>query len=148
MVVLKKVTLVDCSSHTAGSLEYWPRTQEELAVSNWGQINGAFSEPVNRNDDLADYAPTQFLAEAFRSAGFEGVMYNSQLGEGKNVALFDIDAAAVASRRLYRTAKIVVQCGPLDDDVQYEVQYKGVPGVFEPRPEPEWSGITDNDVPF
>jgi hypothetical protein len=52
-------------------------------------------------DDLADYAPTQVLAEAFRLNGFDGVMYGSLLGTGKTLALFDMDAVEVSERSLH-----------------------------------------------
>ena len=37
--------------------------------------------------------PTQILAEAFRNNGYAGVIYKSLLGQGKNIAFFNIDAA-------------------------------------------------------
>jgi hypothetical protein len=81
-------------------------TQEQLESNNWHVINNAFSEPVSRTDDVADYAPTQFLAEAFRMAGYDGIIYTSQMGDGKNVALFDVNVAEVASRQLRQVKKL------------------------------------------
>ena len=69
-------------------------------------INEAFSEPMSRADDVADYAPTQFLAEAFRNEGYDGIVYESRMGNGKNVALFDVDIAEVASRQLQHVEKL------------------------------------------
>ena len=65
----------------------------------WSDINRAFAIPVDRNDDVADYAPTQVISEAFGSQ-CDGVMFTTKLGDGQNVALFDLDAAEVASRQL------------------------------------------------
>jgi RES domain len=144
LVMMKDVTLVNCSLPDQARDE---GHQEFLADQNWSAINGAFSEPVDRNDDLADYAPTQVLAEAFRNFGFEGIIYNSRLADGKNIALFDIDIAAVASRRLYCARNIQIEYGNLNDEILYEDQYKDLPGVFEPRPDPP-PGIGDDDVPF
>ena len=60
----------------------------------WIEIDNAFSRPVTQSDDLAHYVPTQILAELFRNAGYEAVIYKSQFGEkGFNIALFDIDSA-------------------------------------------------------
>ena len=57
----------------------------------WSAINEAFSRPVTRSDDVAEYAPTQLLAEAFRTRlGRDGRLYGSNLGKGKNIALFDL----------------------------------------------------------
>ncbi|MBD9455904.1 RES family NAD+ phosphorylase [Rhizobium sp. RHZ02] len=52
----------------------------------------AFSTPADRSDDAAEYAPTQILAELFRSLGYDGVAYKSAFGEeGDNIAIFNID---------------------------------------------------------
>jgi len=96
--VLRDLTVVDCS---ADSLQGWfygkdygkeppPGRREEQV---WGDINRAFSEPVARADDVADYAATQVLAEALRFGGFDGIVYGSKLGPGNNVAIFDRVAA-------------------------------------------------------
>ncbi|MEX6396516.1 RES family NAD+ phosphorylase [Providencia hangzhouensis] len=59
--------------------------QKEKAV--WTDIDNAFSTPVTRSDDKANYAPTQILAELFRSAGYDAIAYKSHFGdEGYNIA--------------------------------------------------------------
>jgi hypothetical protein len=92
--VLRDLTVVDCSADSAQYLffggEPLPGRREEQV---WGDINRAFSEPVARADDVADYAATQVLAEAFRFGGFDGIVYGSKLGQGRNVAIFDLVAA-------------------------------------------------------
>jgi hypothetical protein len=52
---------------------------KERAV--WTSIDNAFSRPVTRGDDAADYAPTQILAELFWKAGYEAIIYRSQFGK-------------------------------------------------------------------
>jgi hypothetical protein len=76
-------------------------TAEEKEVMVWDRMNKSFAYPVTPCDDLAEYAPTQILAEHFRSEGFDGLMYQSSLGVGKNVALFDLDAAGQVHCKLY-----------------------------------------------
>jgi RES domain-containing protein len=105
LVLLKQTTVVDCSLPASFELLDKP-TQEQLESNNWHVINNAFSEPVSRTDDVADYAPTQFLAEAFRTVGYDGIIYTSQMGSGKNIALFDVNVAEVASRQLRVVKKI------------------------------------------
>ncbi len=114
-VMLKDLSVVDCSADSAKA--DWRFERKESADGEWvlkdpnpdewenivwGDINRAFSQPVTRNDDVAEYAPTQVLAEAFRSAGYDGIVYGSKLGTGKTVAVFDLDAAEVANCHLYR----------------------------------------------
>jgi hypothetical protein len=60
----------------------------------WGDIARAFGEPVTRDDDVADYATTQVIAEVFRAERFDGLVCRSSVGTDRfNVALFDLDAA-------------------------------------------------------
>ena len=46
------------------------------------------------------------LAEAFPSAGYDGVAYGSRLGTGKTVAIFDLNAAELANCHLYRVEAV------------------------------------------
>jgi len=74
-------------------------------------MNRAFSSPVGRAEDRADYAPTQVLAEVFKGLGFDGIIYRSAFGtDGYNLALFDLDSADPVGRWVYRV-----------DDVAYKV---------------------------
>jgi len=72
-------------------------TVEEKEEAVWIDIDNAFSKPVTKSDDSADYAPTQILSELFRGAGYDAIIYKSQFGEkGFNVALFNVaDADAI-----------------------------------------------------
>jgi RES domain-containing protein len=95
--VLRNLNVVDCTLDlklvvTATILGEKPNPADVEAHA-WKAINNALSKPVTRNDDVAEYAPTQVLAEAFRGAGYEGIVYGSRLGKGKTVALFDLNAA-------------------------------------------------------
>jgi len=108
VILLSDTRLIDCSIPTTFQVGD-DLTQQEREKNNWHVINRAFSEPVGRNDDVADYAPTQFLGEAFRNAGYGGIIYASKLGAGKNVALFDIEVADIASTRLCWVKDVVVR---------------------------------------
>ncbi|WP_222949781.1 RES family NAD+ phosphorylase [Providencia rettgeri] len=79
--------------------------QKEKAV--WTDIDNAFSTPVTRSDDKANYAPTQILAELFRSAGYDAIAYKSHFGdEGYNIAIFDLDSVDVVSCAPYQVKTI------------------------------------------
>lgn len=85
--------------HVLGGRE--PTAQEkEKAV--WIEIDNAFSTPVTQSDDRADYAPTQILAELFRSVGYDAIAYKSHFGDddkqlGYNIAIFDPSAIEIVS---------------------------------------------------
>ena len=76
-------------------------------TSVWTNIDNAFSRPVNRSDDPADYVPTQILAELFRAEGYDAIIYRRQLGEqGHNVVIFDLADADAQDGRPYEVTKI------------------------------------------
>jgi hypothetical protein len=99
-VVLRDLRVVDCSSNMDSPVG------DNAQQRAWWYINEAFSEPVTRSDDVADYAPTQVLAEAFRSVGCDGIIYGSKLGGGRTVAVFDLAAAEPVACQLYRVEAV------------------------------------------
>jgi hypothetical protein len=101
---LREQRVVDCTDVSNNSRIYLfeepPPSQWEEAV--WNDIAKAFREPVTRNDDVAEYTPTQILAEAFKNHGFDGVAYRSAFGTDRyNVALFDISSAEIIKCSLH-----------------------------------------------
>jgi hypothetical protein len=105
-MVCRDLTVVDCSAKSPNWVCFGEPAPEEREEIVWGHINRAFAEPVTRSDDVADYAPTQVLAEAFRSRGFDGVMYGSRLGVGKTIAIFDLAVADLINCHLYQTKSV------------------------------------------
>jgi RES domain len=108
-------------------------TDDEMVSLVWEEINDAFSEPVTDSDNIADYAPTQIVAELFRRAGYDGIRYKSKCVEfeslqprgsaerseesqraqhtdGSNIALFDLASAQFKSSKLYRFAVTELGC--------------------------------------
>lgn len=81
----------------------------------WTDIDNAFSRPVSRAEDLLDYVPTQILAEAFRDAGYEAIVYRSNFGDpGYNIVLFDIADAEILNCSPFTVKALTVtfeQCG-------------------------------------
>ncbi len=72
----------------------------------WREINNAFSKPVTRNDDVAEYARTQVIAEAFGLAGYDGIRYGSKLGKGKSIAVFEWKADQLAKRSVFTVESV------------------------------------------
>jgi hypothetical protein len=104
-VMLKDLRVVDCSAASRELSPPEPDREPEPDMREawvWSGINRAFSKPATRTDDVAEYAPTQVLAEAFRSAGYDAIIYGSKLGIGRTVAVFDLAAAELVECRLYR----------------------------------------------
>ena len=54
------------------------------------KLNDELSRPVHPADSGLEYLPTQYLAEAIRDAGFDGILYRSSLNaDGRNLVVFD-----------------------------------------------------------
>jgi hypothetical protein len=80
--------------------------REKGAELTWNMVGGAFAIPHHPGDNLR-YLPTQYLAEAFKAAGFDGIRYDSALSaSGQNVALFDCAAASVEGVRQIKVTGI------------------------------------------
>jgi hypothetical protein len=101
---LRDLRLVDCSrceidplSKSASDLDMLfkpkPPAPEEVLEIVWRWIDLSFSEPVDRDDSVAGYAPTQVIAELFKTNEFDGIKYRSLFNGGNNLALFDLDSA-------------------------------------------------------
>ena len=83
----------------------------------WIDIDNAFSVPVTSSDDRADYAPTQILAELFRSVGYDAIRYRSQFGskgdrKGFNIAIFDPNKVEISGCAPWRVKSIKVEAEP------------------------------------
>jgi RES domain len=109
----KDITLVDFSvAHDDKPVFYFeepPAEKKETAV--WAHVDHAFSEPVDPDPGCATYVSTQIISEFFRNKGFDGVVYKSRLGDGFNIALFDIAVANVVSCSLFTTKGLTYSFG-------------------------------------
>ncbi|HLA26873.1 MAG TPA: RES family NAD+ phosphorylase [Syntrophales bacterium] len=80
----------------------------------WGNINKAFTKPIQRSDQIADYIPTQVIAEFFKSKNFDGLKYRSALGKGYNIALFDPSSTEQADCSLFDVKSISLSFKAID----------------------------------
>lgn len=114
-LISRDLTLVDCSASEAGFSFYFAEPEPaKRTVTVWNHIDRAFSHPIQRTENSADYAPTQILAELFKEQGFDGILFKSSLGDGHNVVLFDLDVATLRVGIPYKVDRIRVdfsECG-------------------------------------
>lgn len=86
-----------------------PPTPKEAIKTMWRWIDKAFSEPVGHDDKIADYVPTQIIAELLKTNGFDGIQYKSLFNNGKNLALYDINSARqINDRKVIQVTSINV----------------------------------------
>lgn len=119
----RELTVIDCARRQneqplffdikKGFYEPGP-TERTQAV--WANIDRAFAEPTTRTDDIADYAPTQILAELFKRSGADGVVYKSNFGDdGFNISLFDPSAADLVNCGLFEVEAVRMTFKQTDD---------------------------------
>jgi len=104
--IIKNLSVINCYSDTKLKISHGEPPPKERTEMVWAYIDRAFSEPVTPEDDIADYVPTQIIAELFKQNDFDGIAYGSSLGEGHNLALFDIDKADIANVQIYELKQI------------------------------------------
>lgn len=118
--IIENLKIIDCSLNSSLTPLYfdvneglYEPNEEEREQSVWAHIDKAFSQPVTQNENQAHYAPTQIIAELFKSNGYDGVKYKSMLGSGYNVALFNIKSAELLQCFLCEVKNVSFEFGPI-----------------------------------
>lgn len=108
--ILRELRIVNCTTTGKGFIYFKEPPAKEREEAVWAGIDRAFAKPVTQSDDVADYAPTQAIAELFKINGCDGIAYRSSLGKGHNIALFDVKAAEIINCFLFKVRSIKLDC--------------------------------------
>lgn len=83
------------------------------------------SRPVMPHEQDVLYKPTQLLALMIQRAGYDGCIYPSAMGSGKNFVLFDTNAADIVNVEYVRVSRAAFYSSPLSkyDSVYDESPY-------------------------
>ena len=124
---LRDLRLVDCTRDADKQWLYFEEPGADArALAVWTHIAKAFREPVTREDDRADYAPTQIIAETFRAEGFDGVAYRSGFGtDCFNVALFDLNATELEMCSIYEIRDVKLAFKMADNPYYVQLDENG-----------------------
>jgi RES domain-containing protein len=111
---INELKVVDCTGKHGNLVGLFEPADGKIDEAVWATIDRAFSEPIVRREDRADYAVTQILGELFKLNNYDGVAYRSQFGEdGFNIALFDLDSAQLEECHVFTTETAQYKfCGP------------------------------------
>lgn len=80
--------------------------EKERTEAVWTDMDNAFSIPTSNTNFNSDYVPTQIIAELIKSLGYDGIAYKSSLADGHNITLFDLDAATISERNIYKVKQV------------------------------------------
>jgi len=101
---------------------------EKRIEAVWSHIARAFREPVTRDDDRAEYAATQVIAETFRAENFDGLAYRSAFGvDGFNIALFDLSAAELVMCSLHEIRDVELKYAETANPYYVQQRADGTP---------------------
>jgi len=130
--IQEDVRLVDCQRDSEDPLKRICLSGEKLSPEEvdmyvWSDISEAFARPVTRDEAESGYVPTQILAEAFKTEGFDGVVYKSRLAKGLNIVLFNIEAAKPLRYFLYALASVNYTFAADDPQFTIHTQKDGAP---------------------
>lgn len=73
------------------------------------------SRPVMPHEQDVLYKPTQLLALMIQQAGYDGCIYSSAMGSGKNFVLFDTNAADILNIEYVRVSRAAFYSSPLSE---------------------------------
>jgi hypothetical protein len=105
--IVRDLKVIDCSKHYNASKTVLMLDTAPAKDGIWFAIDNAFATPVSKDDETKGYIPTQVIAELFKSAGYDGVMYKSLLSEdGYNLALFNLNDAEVTKATVVRATSL------------------------------------------
>jgi len=105
----REIKIIMCHPENENPIERIENQAPSLNQINqyvWNDISRAFARPVGKDDQQSTYIPTQILAEVFKAAGLDGLVYHSGLDRGGNIVLFDTKAAKFRRSYLYRLKKV------------------------------------------
>jgi len=83
------------------------------------RLGRELSKPVNPDKISIEYIPTQYVTEIIRNLKYDGMIYPSALGKGKNIVLFDESVVKCEEVDLYQVKSVDYSSSefdPLEDD--------------------------------
>lgn len=98
------VMVINFSSfHERSILDYLDEDVESSLnrLSFFLYLGEELSTPTSLEDSYLDYLPTQYLAEVIKNQGYQGIIYDSSLGNAQNIVLFNQDCVEVESTELH-----------------------------------------------
>jgi hypothetical protein len=70
------------------------------------KLGHELTRPVLQSAAAFDYIPSQYLCEFVKSKGWDGVMYRSSVGNGVNIALFDVNRGRAISTSMSKVTGV------------------------------------------
>jgi hypothetical protein len=72
----------------------------------FNNLSSEMSKPISPSDSYLEYIPTQYVTEFIKYQGYDGIIFDSSLGLGQNVVLFNQENVEVSSSELVKISQI------------------------------------------
>lgn len=129
--VARELRVVDCASgHDIDPIRFVFDEAPSLE-SVWTLLSHQMATPLYDLGATEQYASAQIIAEHFRRAGYDGVEFKTSLGPGRNVALFDADAACAVSGDVVRVKGMDIEVELLPPPVARSWRRQAPPGAAD-----------------
>jgi hypothetical protein len=108
--LVRPVTCIDLRNPDIGSpFQHGDKLHDVLSVIGFlRHLGHELSVPIGNQRRDHEYLPTQYLCEMIKNLGYDGVAYNSGLGKGYNIALFDPSVASCVEVKLVQVKSIII----------------------------------------
>ncbi|MEH6513729.1 MAG: RES domain-containing protein, partial [Maribacter arcticus] len=73
------------------------------------KLGRELTNPVHPTLASIDYIPSQYLCEFIKKCGYNGVLYNSSVSKGMNLALFSPSNAKAIQMQSFNITKVAVE---------------------------------------
>ncbi|SFD02164.1 RES domain-containing protein [Bacillus sp. OV322] len=107
----QSVNTINFSFHSENSLfDYLESENVENALNRlqfFNSLSYEMSQPISPSDSYIEYIPTQYLTEFIKNEGYDGIIFDSSLGAGQNVVLFNQDNVEVNASEIVKIGQII-----------------------------------------
>jgi hypothetical protein len=107
--IFETLTLIDLRNPKSTASPFMDNADDRLIVRNnipfMAYLGNELARPVLPNFAAIEYIPSQYLCEFIKQLGYDGVIYNSSVGDGFNLALFDEKNSIAKSVSQYEILK-------------------------------------------
>ena len=103
-ITINKIQLVDLTTDFVIDDPFEYNDMLESLVLNQRllrRLGKELSRPINPHKAGIEYVPTQYVTEIIRNLEYDGMIYPSALGKGKNIVLFDESVVRCDNVKLY-----------------------------------------------
>ncbi|MES9816307.1 MAG: RES family NAD+ phosphorylase [Candidatus Thiodiazotropha sp.] len=112
--ISQKLNIVDLRNPRRTVSPFLQKDEDEIALLRGDieflvHLGNELTRPVVPHAAAIDYIPSQYICEFIKKCGYHGVIYDSSVGSGVNIALFDPEVATPGTVNRYCVTRVSVE---------------------------------------